>query len=53
MAAPAKRLPDMHGRSLAESTFLSGLYVANFIKPEDVARVLNAAGVKFVLAGAR
>jgi hypothetical protein len=52
MMTPAKLAPNASLRSIAESTFLSGLYVSNLIKPEDVVRVLNAAGVKFVLAGA-
>jgi hypothetical protein len=43
---------DIHARSLTTSTNLSSLYVPNFIRPEDVIRVLNRAGIKFVLAGA-
>jgi hypothetical protein len=46
------KLTDAHARSLSKSTMLSSLYVANFIKPEDVIRVLNAAQIDFVLAGA-
>jgi len=52
MPTRAEPAENAHVRSIAESTFLSGLYVANFIKPEDVVRVLNGAEVKFVLAGA-
>jgi hypothetical protein len=42
----------VHVRNLATSTALSRHYVMNFIPPEDVIDVLNAAGVRFLLAGA-
>ncbi len=43
---------DIHARSLAKSTFLSGYYMPKQIAPLDVIRVLNAAGVRFMLVGA-
>jgi hypothetical protein len=43
---------DAHGLSLFKSSKLSGLYVPNFIRPQDVIRVLNAAKVTFTLVGA-
>src|SRR3954452_20009569 len=43
---------DAHGLSLFKSSKLSGLYVPNFIQPQDVIRVLNAAKVTFTLVGA-
>jgi hypothetical protein len=52
MAAPAKRLPDVHGLSLFKSSKLSGLYVPHFIQPEEVIRVLNTAKISFTLVGA-
>jgi hypothetical protein len=52
MAAPARNPPDRHGLSLFKSSKLSGVYVPNFIRPEDVIRVLNAAKVTFTLVGA-
>src|SRR5262245_60323377 len=52
MAAPAKRLTDVHGLSLFKSSKLSGLYVPHFIQPEEVIRVLNAAKISFTLVGA-
>ncbi|HTK74993.1 MAG TPA: hypothetical protein VL371_07010 [Gemmataceae bacterium] len=52
MAAPAKRLTDVHGVSLFKSSKLSGLYVPHFIQPEEVIRVLNAAKISFTLVGA-
>jgi len=52
MAAPVKRLPDVHGLSLFKSSKLSGLYVPHFIQPEEVIRALNAAKVSFTLVGA-
>jgi hypothetical protein len=45
-------VPDVHARSLATSTALSEYYVADLIPPLEVIRVLNRAGVRFVLAGA-
>jgi hypothetical protein len=42
----------VHARSLATSTAISRCYVANFIDPLDIVRVLRSAGVSFVLAGA-
>src|SRR3954463_9341911 len=43
---------DAHGLSLFKSSKLSGLYVPNFIRPQDVIRALNAAKVSFTLVGA-
>jgi hypothetical protein len=42
---------DIHSRSLATSTALSAYYVKNFITPLEVIRVLNEAGVRFMLVG--
>jgi hypothetical protein len=42
----------VHLQSLAISTALSRYYVKYFIAPEAVIDVLNAAGVRFMLAGA-
>lgn len=42
----------VHLQCLAISTALSRHYVKNFITPEKVIDVLNAAGVRFLLAGA-
>lgn len=42
----------IHLQCLAVSTALSKYYVKNFITPEKVIDVLNAAGVRFMLAGA-
>jgi hypothetical protein len=42
----------VHLECLAISTALSKYYVKNFITPERVIDVLNAAGVRFMLAGA-
>src|SRR5262245_44448583 len=47
-----ERSPDVHARSVKTSSALSGLYVADLIGPLDVVRVLNEAGVSFLLAGA-
>jgi hypothetical protein len=52
MSSRAKRPPDVHALSLFKSSKLSGLYVANFIQPQDVIRVLIAAKVSFTLVGA-
>jgi hypothetical protein len=43
---------DIHSRSLATSTALSVYYVENLITPLEVIKVLNDAGVKFMLVGA-
>lgn len=43
---------DPHVEGLATSTAIAEHYVKNFIAPAAVIRVLNAAGVKFMLAGA-
>ena len=43
---------DIHVRSLAASTALSGYYVENLIAPLEVIKILNKAGVRFVLVGA-
>jgi hypothetical protein len=45
-------LTDIHTRSLATSTALSVYYVENLITPLEVIKVLNKAGVKFMLVGA-
>ena len=45
------RLRDVHSLSLATSTALSDYYVANFIAPLEVIRVLNEVGVRFMLVG--
>jgi hypothetical protein len=45
------KLADVHSRSLATSTALSEYYVENLITPIEVIKVLNAAGVKFMLVG--
>jgi hypothetical protein len=42
----------IHVQNLAISTALSRHYVVNFIPPDEVIDVLNAAGVRFLLAGA-
>ena len=42
----------IHLQNLSISTSLSRYYVKNFIPPEKVIDVLNAAGVRFMLAGA-
>jgi hypothetical protein len=42
----------VHVRNLVTSTAISRHYVMNFIPPEDVIDVLNAAGIRFLLAGA-
>jgi hypothetical protein len=43
---------NVHGRSLATSSALSGYYMAKPILPLDVIRVLNRAKIRFVLLGA-
>jgi hypothetical protein len=43
---------DVHGRSLSTSSALSVYYVPELIPPRDVIRVLNDAGVRFMLLGA-
>ncbi len=42
---------DIHVESLATSTALSSYYVPEFIQPLDVIKILNEAGVRFMLAG--
>ena len=42
---------DVHVESLATSTALSSYYVPEFIQPLEVIKVLNEAGVRFMLAG--
>lgn len=49
--APGTETAVRH-QSLAISTALSKYYVKHFIGPEAVIDVLNAAGVRFMLAGA-
>ena len=44
--------PDTHDRSLAKATTLSGFQVMDAIAPLEVIKVLNGAGVSFVLVGA-
>jgi hypothetical protein len=46
------KLQDVHARSLETSAILSSYYMPNAILPLHVIRVLNAAGVKFMLVGA-
>jgi hypothetical protein len=46
------RQRNVHVECLATSTAISAYYVKNFIPPLEVIRVLNAAHVRFVLAGA-
>jgi hypothetical protein len=43
---------NVHVEGLATSTAIAGYYVKNFIPPMEVIRVLNAANVRFMLAGA-
>jgi hypothetical protein len=43
---------NIHAEGLATSTTIAGWYVKNMIPPLEVVRVLNAANVKFMLAGA-
>jgi hypothetical protein len=45
-------LQDVHVKSLTKASALSGFSVKDAIPPIDVIRVLNAAGVNFVLVGA-
>lgn len=42
---------DVHSYCLTRSTALSGYYVDKLIPPLDVIRILNAAGVRFMLVG--
>jgi hypothetical protein len=51
MAASTKQR-NVHIDGLATSTAIAGYYVKNFIAPMEVIRVLNAANVRFMLAGA-
>ena len=43
---------EIHARSLARATALSGIQVMNALAPLDVIRMLNKVGVSFVLVGA-
>jgi len=43
---------NVHVDSLATSSALAGYYVANIVLPQDVIRVLNREGIRFVLVGA-
>jgi hypothetical protein len=43
---------EIHSRSLAKATALSGFQVMDAIAPLDVITVLNGAGISFVLVGA-
>jgi hypothetical protein len=45
-------MQDIHSRSLATSSTLSVYYVPEHITPLEVIRVLNAAGIRFMLLGA-
>jgi hypothetical protein len=45
------QVPDVHSYSLGASTALTGYYVTNAIAPLEVIRVLNGAGVRFMLVG--
>ncbi len=42
---------DIHSRSLATSTALTLYYVPDFVSPLEVTRVLDAAGIAFLLVG--
>ncbi len=44
-------LLDVHRRSLVTSTALSVYYLRNAVTPLQMIRVLNAAGIRFVLVG--
>jgi hypothetical protein len=46
------RIADVHSENLATSTAITSCLMADFIRPLDVIRVLNAAKVKFMLLGA-
>lgn len=46
------QVQDVHQRYFRTSVALSRMQVKNMISPLDIIRVLNAAGVKFVLVGA-
>jgi hypothetical protein len=46
------QLRNVHSQSLGTSSALSGYYVTNAILPLEVIRVLDAAGVRFMLLGA-
>ncbi len=43
---------DIHSQSLATSTAISLYYMRDYIPPLEVIKVLNEAGVRFVLVGA-
>jgi hypothetical protein len=45
-------LQDIHIRSLTKATALSGFSVKDAIPPIDVVKVLNDAGISFILVGA-
>src|SRR6266850_8094980 len=45
-------LQDIHVRSLETSTRLTSYFMPQAITPLDVIRVLNEAGINFVLVGA-
>jgi hypothetical protein len=51
LGEPAMNLHDLHRSGLATSIAISEYYVKNFIQPLEVVRVLNAAGVRFMLVG--
>jgi hypothetical protein len=45
-------VPEVHDRSLQKSSLLSGYQMEKVIPAHDVIRVLNEAGISFVLVGA-
>src|SRR5262245_65114881 len=52
MAAATAALNDIHAREIALTSVLTGQQVVNAIPVEDVVKILNAAKIRFVLAGA-
>ncbi len=52
MAAGTAVLGDIHAREIALTSVLTGHQVVNAIPVEDIIRLLNAAKIRFVLAGA-
>lgn len=52
MAAAAAVLNDIHAREIALTSVLTGHQVVNAIPAEDIIKLLNAAKIRFVLAGA-
>lgn len=52
MGAATAALNDIHAREIALTSVLTGHQVANAIPAEDIIKLLNAAKIRFVLAGA-